>query len=121
MLRPSSLRTAQDDDKKPSKAARDGKPAPRKAAAPTAIVKSKLRGEGREIDGEAINRRKNHQKELAEKRQESGMEKYAEDGGGAEAREKQWRRFESYSRENQLPEAVASQKVRFSFPFSVHC
>lgn len=107
-----SLTIKQEEEKKPSKSARskDAK-SPRKAA-PTTVVKSKLRGEGREVDSEAANRRKQHQKELALRRQEEGLSRYSEDGGaGKGAREKQWRRFEAYARESQIPESVASQKV----------
>lgn len=103
-----------DDEPKPSKTAnKKDAPAPRRAAAGgTAIVKSTLRSENREIDADTLNRRKQHQKDLAERRQQAGLEKFSEEGGkGGGKGEKQWRRFESYVRENQLPEAVASQKI----------
>lgn len=75
-------------------------------------MKGKLRNEGREIDTEAAARRKQHQKELSVRRQEDGLERFSGDGaGGKGAREKQWRKFESYALESQLPEGVASQKV----------
>lgn len=82
-------------------------------------MKGKLRGEGREVDGDAVNRRKAHQLELASKRQANGLLRYSEDGGeeNTSIREKQWKRFESYSRENQLPENVSNQKVKKSFLF----
>ncbi|KAK4702875.1 FACT complex subunit SPT16, partial [Phenoliferia sp. Uapishka_3] len=102
-------------EKKPSKSAKSkdagGKPPPRKAA-PTAVVKSTLRSENREIDADALNRRKQHQKELATRRHENGLERFSEDGvGGKGNREKQWRRFESYVRHDQLPESVSQQKI----------
>ncbi|BGP43975.1 FACT complex subunit spt16 [Rhodotorula kratochvilovae] len=102
----------EDEEKKPSKAAaKEGAPS-RRAAAPTAIVKSKLRNENREVDADALNRRKHHQRELALRRQEDGMERYSGEGGsGGANREKQWRRFESYVKDSQLPEAVSSQKI----------
>ncbi|GAA5853260.1 hypothetical protein JCM9279_006278 [Rhodotorula babjevae] len=101
----------EDDEKKPSKAAAKEAPS-RRNTAPTAIVKSKLRNENREIDADAINRRKHHQRELAMRRQEEGMERYSGEGGqGGANREKQWRRFESYVKDSQLPEAVTSQKI----------
>lgn len=100
-----------EEEKKPSKS-KDDRSARNKNAQPTAVVKSKLRNENREFDADAANRRKQHQKELAARRQEAGLEKYSEEGAGANgAREKQWRRFESYAREAQLPESVANQKV----------
>lgn len=103
------------EEKKPAKSDRSkngGKPSPRKATT-TAIVKSKLRGEGREIDHSAAINRKAHQKELATKLQNDGVDKYGEEGGEGKAKEKQWKRFESYARDTQLPEAVAAQRVRF--------
>jgi len=61
-------------------------------------------------------RRKQHQKELATRRQEEGLEKYSGEGGGTGGnREKQWRRFESYVKDSQLPDAVSSQKVSIVF------
>lgn len=103
---------AQEEEKKPSKSAQADGPS-RRNAAPTAIVKSKLRNENREIDADAMNRRKQHQRELAARRQEEGLAKYSGEGGkGDNNREKQWRRFESYVKDSQLPESVANQKVR---------
>jgi len=62
-------------------------------------------------------RRKQHQRELAARRQEEGLEKYSGEGGETGAnREKQWRRFESYVKDTQLPDAVAAQKVKFFIP-----
>ncbi len=104
----------QEDEKKPSKAAQADGPS-RRNAAPTAVVKSKLRNENREIDADAMNRRKQHQRELAQRRQEDGMAKYSGEGGkGDNNREKQWRRFESYVKDSQLPDSVANQKVGLS-------
>ncbi|GJN94764.1 hypothetical protein Rhopal_007856-T1 [Rhodotorula paludigena] len=104
----------EEEEKKPSKSAKS-KDAPaggRRNAAPTAVVKSKLRNENREVDADAINRRKQHQRELATRRQEEGLERYSGDGGNTGGnREKQWRRFESYVKDTQLPEAVAAQKI----------
>ncbi|KAK4049693.1 FACT complex subunit spt16 [Microbotryomycetes sp. JL201] len=103
-----------EEDKKPSKNRRSDAGAANgrsKNQAPTAVVKSKLRNENREVDADSLNRRKQHQRELAARRQEDGLERYAEGAGAGGQREKQWRRFESYARDNQLPEAVASQKI----------
>lgn len=102
----------EEEEKKPSKSA-GGRDAPsRRQPATTAVVKSKLRNENRDIDADALNRRKQHQRDLATRRQEDGLEKYSGEGGaGGNNREKQWRRFESYVKDSQLPEAVAGQKV----------
>ncbi|GAA5820245.1 hypothetical protein JCM10212_000770 [Sporobolomyces blumeae] len=104
----------EEDEKKPSTSAPANKEngSRRKPAAATAVVKSKLRNENREVDMGAAVRRKQHQRELAARRQDEGLEKYSVDGGGTGGnREKQWRRFESYVKDTQLPEAVASQRI----------
>lgn len=101
----------QEKKSKPDKSKNGGKPSPRKAVA-TTVVKGKLRGEGREIDHSSAIARKTHQKELAAKRQEEGLERFAEDGGNGKTKEKSWRRFESYTRDTQLPESTVAQKVR---------
>ncbi|GAA6022046.1 hypothetical protein JCM10207_001030 [Rhodosporidiobolus poonsookiae] len=102
----------EEEEKRPSKSAQAKDAPSRRNAAPTAVVKSKLRNENREIDADALNRRKQHQRDLATRRQEEGLEKYSgEGGGGGNNREKQWRRFESYVKDSQLPEAVGGQKI----------
>ncbi|GAA5943636.1 hypothetical protein JCM10213_008931 [Rhodosporidiobolus nylandii] len=102
----------EEEQKKPAKAAKANDAPSRRNAQPTAVVKSKLRNENREIDADALNRRKQHQRELAERRQQEGIEKYSgEGGGGGNNREKQWRRFESYVKDSQLPDAVSTQKI----------
>jgi nucleosome binding factor SPN SPT16 subunit len=77
----------------------------------SAILKSKLRTENRGLDVDAQTRRKEHQRELAAKRQEEGLEKYADVEGGLRTKEKKWKRFESYTRESQLPDVVKEQQV----------
>ncbi|PLW13790.1 hypothetical protein PCANC_19533 [Puccinia coronata f. sp. avenae] len=87
---------------------------PRKAGAAvvTTSRKGRLRNDGKEIDNEATAKRKLHQKELAERRQEEGLSKYAEDDGTGKGSEvKQWKRFESFPRERDLPSAVASLRI----------
>ncbi|KAK4056165.1 FACT complex subunit spt16 [Microbotryomycetes sp. JL221] len=102
-----SKSSGRDENKAPSGVGGRGN----KNSAPTAVVKSKLRNETRELDADSLNRRKQHQRELAARRQEQGLERFAEGGGVGGQREKQWRRFESYARDNQLPESVGSQKI----------
>lgn len=89
-------------------------PSPRKSGATVVSTsrKGRLRNDGKEIDNEATAKRKIHQKELAERRQEDGLSKFAEDDGtGKGTVVKQWKRFESFQRERDLPSAVASLKV----------
>ena len=72
------------------------------------IIKSKLRAERTtQIDEGAEARRREHQKELARKKQEEGLARYAEataDQNGTTV--KKFKRFESYKRDNQFPSKV---------------
>lgn len=85
-----------------------------RAAAPksTAILKTKLRGERKEIDEGAEQRRKEHQKELAAAKQREGLERFAESGAldGGKGK-KAIKKFESYKRENQLPSQIKDLKI----------
>jgi nucleosome binding factor SPN SPT16 subunit len=95
------------------------KPKPeKKAARATApkstavIMKSKLRGERKEVDDGAEQRRKEHQKELQVTMQARGLERFSEGGAVGDGKGKrQIKRFESYKRENQLPLAVSDLKI----------
>lgn len=96
-------------------------PAPKKekkdsrvgAVAAKNITSSRLRsGRGHDKDEEAENRRKEHQKELASKKQKEGMARFAEsttDPNGGEA--KKFKRFESYKRDNQFPAKVRDMGI----------
>jgi nucleosome binding factor SPN SPT16 subunit len=78
------------------------------AVATKNIVKSKLRAErSTQVDEGAEARRREHQKELAKKKQEEGLARYAEatdKTNGAVV--KKFKRFESYKRDNQFPPKV---------------
>lgn len=96
-------------------------PAPKKekkdsrvgAVAAKNITSSRLRsGRGHDKDEEAENRRKEHQKELAAKKQKEGLARFAEatsDPNGGEA--KKFKRFESYKRDNQFPPKVRDMGI----------
>ncbi|KAH9814734.1 FACT complex subunit-domain-containing protein [Melampsora americana] len=100
------------DNKPPSSSKKHGSPRKSGAAVMTTSRKGRLRNDGKEIDNEATVKRKIHQRELAERRQEEGLSKYAEDDGtGKGTVVKQWKRFESFQRERDLPSAVASLKI----------
>jgi len=78
------------------------------AVATKNITKTKLRAErSTNIDEGAEARRREHQKELAKKKQEEGLKRFAEvtgDQNGAAV--KKFKRFESYKRDNQFPPRV---------------
>jgi nucleosome binding factor SPN SPT16 subunit len=71
-------------------------------------VKTKLRGERTTVaDNGAEQRRREHQSELKAKKQAEGLENYAEAGGAENGtKEKSFKKFESYKRDNQLPSKV---------------
>lgn len=79
----------------------------------TTVVRSKLRNKDT-AQNEGAERRREHQRELAQRRQQEGLEKYADGSGTGAVKEKQWKRFESYQRENQLPSAVKDLQVSIS-------
>ncbi|KUI61029.1 FACT complex subunit SPT16 [Cytospora mali] len=91
-------------------------PAPKKekkdsrvgAVATKNITSSRLRsGRAHEKDEEAEKRRKEHQKELAAKKQKEGLARFAESTGDQNGTEvKKFKRFESYKRDNQFPAKV---------------
>ncbi|KAI9777003.1 MAG: FACT complex subunit spt16 [Geoglossum umbratile] len=78
------------------------------AVAAKNITKTKLRAErSTQVDEGAEARRREHQKELAKKKQEDGLDRYAEAGGPQNgASQKTFKRFESYKRDNQFPAKV---------------
>ncbi|KAF2654143.1 SPT16-domain-containing protein [Lophiostoma macrostomum CBS 122681] len=92
----------------------ESKPKPKRERAPaiaqTNITKTRTRHErATNQDAEKEEMRRQHQKELHEKKQQAGLETY---GKGAKAlngtEEKKFKKFESYKRDNQLPTNVAS-------------
>jgi hypothetical protein len=88
------------------------KPAGATRSAATAVVKSRLRNEGKQTDGASETRRQAHQNDLAERKQADGLAKYAEGAVDIKAaKEKAWKRFESYQREAQIPDTAADQQV----------
>ncbi|KAH6630963.1 FACT complex subunit-domain-containing protein [Chaetomium sp. MPI-SDFR-AT-0129] len=78
------------------------------AVATKNITSTRLRSErNASLDDDADKRRKEHQKELAARKQKEGLGKYAEstaDKNGVEV--KKFKRFESYKRDNQFPPKV---------------
>lgn len=87
---------------------KEKKPA-RAAAIATANIKSqRLRATGkRENDEDSERKRREHQKELAQKKQREGLERFAEaTGNGDGVEKKKFKKFQSYQRDNQLPSKV---------------
>ncbi|KAG5918249.1 FACT complex subunit spt16 [Claviceps capensis] len=99
----------------------EAEPAPRKekkdsrvgAVATKNITSTRLRSErSNQVDEGAEQKRKEHQKELAHKKQKEGLARFAEATGGKNGAEvKKFKRFESYKRDNQLPLKVKNLEV----------
>ncbi|KAK4191577.1 FACT complex subunit-domain-containing protein [Podospora australis] len=98
---------AQPTPKKEKKDSRVG------AVATKNITSTRLRSErNTAVDDDAEKRRREHQKELAAKKQKEGLAKYAEstaDKNGVEV--KKFKRFESYKRDNQFPPKVRDMGI----------
>ncbi len=78
----------------------------------SAILKSKLRTETKNYDEEAEQRRKEHQKQLHEQRQEEGLERFNKGQKADNSDSKPvFKKFESYKREAQLPNSVKELKI----------
>ena len=78
------------------------------AVATKNITKTKLRAErSTQVDEGAEARRREHQRELAKKKQDEGLARFAEATGNENgAAVKKFKRFESYKRDNQFPPRV---------------
>jgi nucleosome binding factor SPN SPT16 subunit len=78
------------------------------AVAQQNITSSRLRKERQaNHDAEKETARREHQKELHERKQQQGLAKYSKKGAGVNgAEEKKFKRFESYKRDNQFPSKV---------------
>jgi nucleosome binding factor SPN SPT16 subunit len=92
----------EEEKKKPAKPKKDPRVG---AVAQSNIQKTRLRGKGgQSANEEKENARREHQKELHQKKQNEGLEKYAEGHGNLNGtEEKKFKRFESYKYDTQIP------------------
>lgn len=83
------------------------------AVATKNITKTKLRAErSTNIDDGAEARRREHQKELARKKQEEGLARFAESTGDSNGQVvKKFKRFTSYKTDNQFPSRVKDLSI----------
>lgn len=95
----------EEEEKKPAKPKKDARVG---AVAQSNIQKTRLRGQGGSTQNEVKeNARREHQKELHEKKQKDGQAMYAEGTGNLNGTvEKRFKRFESYKYDTQLPTRV---------------
>ena len=103
-----------DDEEEPTPK-KDKAKKPAASAVATANIKtSRLRGADRNNNAkeEEDARRRAHQKDLARKKQQEGLEKYPESTGDTNGvAVKKFKKFESYKRENQLPARIKDMIV----------
>jgi nucleosome binding factor SPN SPT16 subunit len=98
----------------PAPAPKREKKDPRVGAVATKnITQTRLRSERTtQVDDDAEKRRRAHQKELATKKQDEGLERYADaTGSGNGVEVKKFKKFESYKRENQMPAKTQDLEV----------
>jgi nucleosome binding factor SPN SPT16 subunit len=83
------------------------------AVAQQNITSTRLRKERQaNHDAEKESARREHQKELQNRKLQQGLEKYSRSGAGVNgAEEKKIKRFESYKRDNQLPSKVKDMGI----------
>ena len=98
---------AQPTPKKEKKSSRVG------AVATKNITSTRLRFErSAHADEDADQKRRDHQKELAEKTQREGLTRFAESTSGQNGVEaKKFKRFESYKRDNQFPPKIRDLQI----------
>ncbi len=98
----------QGEDEEPAPKAKEKKDSRVGAVATKNITKTKLRAERTtQVDEGAEARRREHQRELAAKKQQEGLERYSEATGDQNGvTQKKFKRFESYKRDNQFPTKV---------------
>lgn len=79
----------------------------------SAILKSKLRGENKSQEDDPEAKRKVNQRDLHDKLQKSGLEKYAaESSGNSEGTKTTFKRYESYKHLSQLPKDMKDLRIR---------
>ena len=103
------------DDEEDAKVKQEKSKKPGSSAVVTSNIKStRLRAADRNTNAkdEEEARRRDHQKELAAKKQRQGLDKYEEATGAMNGdSEKKFKKFESYKRDNQLPSRVKDMIV----------
>jgi nucleosome binding factor SPN SPT16 subunit len=111
--------TPESEEEKPKKSERQPPVLPRSNGSPPkkTVGGKVLRNQSRravqdEVHMTAAARLAEHQRELREKLQTDGLQKYSEDGGGTGGKEgKGWKKFQSYKGEGALPPEVDKLRV----------
>ena len=97
-----------DEEEEPAPKAKTKKDSKVGAVAASNITKTKLRAERTtQADEGAEARRREHQKELAQRKQQEGLSQYSEAIGDRNGvTQKRFKKFDSYKRDNQFPSRV---------------
>lgn len=83
------------------------------AVASQNITNTRLRSErSTQVDEDAEAKRREHQKQLASKKQKEGLARFSESTSGQNGAEvKKFKKFESYKREDQLPPKIKNMEI----------
>jgi nucleosome binding factor SPN SPT16 subunit len=94
----------------PKKEKKDGRVG---AVATKNITNTRLRSERTtQVDEDQEKKRREHQKDLASKKQRDGLERFAESTSGQNGTEvKKFKKFESYKRDNQFPSKIRNMEI----------
>ena len=103
----------EEEEETPAQKAKSKKDPKIGAVASSNLTKTKLRAERtKQADEGAEVRRREHQKELAQKKQQEGLAQYSEATGDANGvTQKKFKKFESYKRDNHFPSRVADLAI----------
>ncbi len=110
-------KTAKAAPKPAKESARTSKsaPSPKGKVVANKTLRAKTRGAGKEMDETQATKYKEHQKTLHETIQKRGTTKYRKSSDGkAGGKAQEFRKFESYKREDQLPDLSSSSSKRVS-------
>ncbi|RCI12835.1 hypothetical protein L249_0974 [Ophiocordyceps polyrhachis-furcata BCC 54312] len=102
------------DDEEAEPAPKKEKKDPRVGAVATKnITSTRLRSErATQVDDDAEKKRREHQKELATKKQKEGLARFAESTAGQNGGEvKKFKRFDSYKRDDQFPPKIKNLEI----------
>lgn len=105
--------------KKPADKARStraAEPAPRGVVVGSKVLRAKTRNQGREVDETKTEKMKQHQRELHEMLKKKGLARFKSGDGKAGNEGKTFKTFESYKREEQLPNAIKHKRIYVDEP-----
>jgi nucleosome binding factor SPN SPT16 subunit len=93
-----------------------GEPAPRGVVVGSKVLRAKTRNQGREVDETKSEKMKQHQRELHEMLKKKGLARFKQGDGKAGNEGKTFKTFESYKREEQLPNAIKHKRIYVDEP-----